>query len=700
MAIRLAPCLLAASLLAGVAAQPKRILRFQAETPAELARWQAQSRARLQELMMGGAWPAPVPPEPEVLHRETNWTDRVVLQRLSLRTLPDRRVHAWLATPLETTGRVPGVLALHGHGGTGEQVVRGQGLYWYGRALAQSGCVVLAPDIGQHTIQHPNWSLMGERTWDALRGLDYLAARPEVDPERLAVAGLSLGGETAMYVAALDERVRLTVSSGWLTTVENMKQGHCPCWNFPGLEAHFDFADIFACVAPRGLVLEIGELERAPGGFPVDIARAAFAELQPAWRVAGAETNVELVVHSGGHVFHGARFWERLEPWLPTRAAGSGGATTEVPPDPEVAWLTAKTAELLAGCRVTARDGTVLYTPDGKGNYRALWTRDFAYMVENAGDLLPPEHVEAGLRYLIRGIRADGAAPDRVRPDGVAVYVAGPEDHPLGEPNLDNAQFLVLAVDAHLQRRSPAKRLRLFREWLGPLRRALDYLPRSPAGLVFNDPARPHSPYGFTDTVGKTGELFFESLLYWRACRRLVPWAERFGEAGLAADLQRRAGLIETNLARLWDEAAGAFLAASMDCRQLDIWGNAYALWLDFPLGERRARVLDFLVRNRDRFLFHGQVRHLLKGEHWQRLLTPVPPERYQNGAYWATASGWTMWALAQHDPALGRQVWSDLIADFRANGVFECINEGYRQLDRYVVSATNPLAAARRLGY
>ena len=86
-------------------------------------------------------------------------------------------------------------------------MVRGQSLYWYGRALAASGLIVIAPDIGQHELQHPNWSLMGERTWDAWRCVDYLATRPEVDTNRLAVAGLSLGGETTMYVAALDERL-------------------------------------------------------------------------------------------------------------------------------------------------------------------------------------------------------------------------------------------------------------------------------------------------------------------------------------------------------------------------------------------------------------------------------------------------------------------------------------------------------------
>ncbi|MCS6830784.1 MAG: dienelactone hydrolase family protein, partial [bacterium] len=208
--------------------------------------------------------------------------------------------------------RVAAVLALHGHGGTGEQVVKGEGLYWYGRALAEMGYVVLAPDICSHDLQHKSWSLMGERVWDCLRCLDYLESLPQVDARRIGVAGLSLGGETTMYVAALDERVKFACSSGWLTTVENMKNGHCPCWNFPGLEEHFDFADIFACVAPRVLICELGEQERAPGGFPISIARQPAEEIAQSYRVLGAERNFFFDTHSGGHVFRGERWWMLL----------------------------------------------------------------------------------------------------------------------------------------------------------------------------------------------------------------------------------------------------------------------------------------------------------------------------------------------------------------------------------------------------
>ncbi|MBI4604598.1 MAG: acetylxylan esterase [Planctomycetes bacterium] len=325
---------LAAALLGTpiAAEESARAFRFSAASPDAARSWQASARETLFKLLMGGARPARVPLEPKVLRRIEMPAGGYVLEELTIQSLPDRRAHAWLGRPAAPRGKVGAVLAINGHGGDGEQVIRGLGLYWYGRALIEMGYVVIAPDVGQHDLQHPSWTLMGERTWDALRCLDLLETLPEVDRSRIAVAGLSLGGETTMYVAALDERLAAACSSGWLTTVANMKTGHCPCFDFPGLERHFDFADIFACVAPRPVVLELGEKERAPGGFPVSIGREAFEEVRAAYRVFGAEEKATLSVHSAGHVFDGRDFWPVLRaaigpafPWAPASGDPPGG---------------------------------------------------------------------------------------------------------------------------------------------------------------------------------------------------------------------------------------------------------------------------------------------------------------------------------------------------------------------------------------
>ena len=92
--------------------------------------------------------------------------------------------------------------------------------------------------------------------------------------------------------------------------------------------------------------------------------------------------------------------------------------------DPRL-WAREKCEEVARTCRVTAVDGTVLFTPDGVGHYGALWTRDFAYLVEHGGEFLVQEEVRAAIQTLIEGQRADGATPDRVNGNLVPIYHPG-----------------------------------------------------------------------------------------------------------------------------------------------------------------------------------------------------------------------------------------------------------------------------------
>ena len=90
----------------------------------------------------------------------------------------------------------------------------------------------------------------------------------------------------------------------------------------------------------------------------------------------------------------------------------------------KVDWVKEATMKQLKGCRVKGAGGTWIHTPDGVGNYKALWTRDSYYMVEYAGDLMDPEEIKGSIYYLINGQREDGCIPDRVNAAGLPVYLS------------------------------------------------------------------------------------------------------------------------------------------------------------------------------------------------------------------------------------------------------------------------------------
>ncbi len=352
--------------------------------------------------------------------------------------------------------------------------------------------------------------------------------------------------------------------------------------------------------------------------------------------------------------------------------------------------------KLIRGCVTKTPAGITLFTPDGVASYDALWLRDFAYMAEYAGDFISNDELEGCIRYALSGKREDGWMPDRIYADGMVAYAAGVVGKPVGEANLDNTPFLIYAVWQLLSRLPVSKAKPLFETWQSDLVQGLRAIPRSTRGLVYSSPAAPHSPYGFTDTVAKTGELMMESLLYWRAAKMMSVLQHRYGFTH-KADLTEDAALIENNLQALYDEESGMFLAATQDCRQIDIWGNAYLLYIGFPAAKAKETILSYLSTHLWDFTYKGQIRHLPPREYWQRLLIDVAHDEYQNGAYWATATGWVLWCVAQKDAKSAFELLTKVVYSFQNDGVFECVNEGYEKLDSFVVSATNVLGGFRR---
>src|ERR1700730_18957957 len=68
-----------------------------------------------------------------------------------------------------------------------------------------------------------------EEVADARHALSYMASRPEVDPDRIALAGSSLGAGGAVYAAAIDPRVAAVLLENAVADGERTIRGmHTP----------------------------------------------------------------------------------------------------------------------------------------------------------------------------------------------------------------------------------------------------------------------------------------------------------------------------------------------------------------------------------------------------------------------------------------------------------------------------------------
>jgi len=351
--------------------------------------------------------------------------------------------------------------------------------------------------------------------------------------------------------------------------------------------------------------------------------------------------------------------------------------------------------DLLAACRHEADNGATIFYPDTGGAYQAMWTRDFAYMVEYAGQLMDAGEILGGIDYLLGGQRDDGVIPDRVCSDGTPIYHAGPVKQPLGgEPPTDNAQFMVKAVFAYCKLTGDFK---AFLERRETLYRGMESVPLSDDGLVFVDANRPHSAYGFTDTVAKTGKVLFSSLLYWEACQVLAEMLRQCEYHDEALEWYEAAEGAGKPLGQFYDDGFGMFRAASEDCNQIDLWGSAYACVNRAASKGQANRVADFFLAAWDQCFHKGHVRHLPGRETWQRLLLNIGPETYQNGAFWAVPTGWCAQTINLLNEGAAARLIRDCLAQWEAEGVYECIGP-YTQPKAagYVASATNMLGACR----
>jgi pimeloyl-ACP methyl ester carboxylesterase len=199
-----------------------------------------------------------------------------ILETLLLDLNGREPVPAYFLKPKGSEGKRPVILYNHSHGGNyrrGKDEVLYSAEYLqaepYGIALARSGFNVMCFDAWcfgdrrakteSETFKHMLWHgevLWGKMVWDALRAVEYLTTRQEVDPARIGVMGMSMGGTLSWWTAALEPRISACVDICSMTDYHTLDRlgshdRHGVYYYVPGLLKEFSTADIVSLIAPR-----------------------------------------------------------------------------------------------------------------------------------------------------------------------------------------------------------------------------------------------------------------------------------------------------------------------------------------------------------------------------------------------------------------------------------------------------------------
>jgi dienelactone hydrolase len=323
-------------------------LQFTSDRAACFDTWRHEFLSALAD-GMGGIPTFSLPLDPEIT--ESHQEDGYTRHRLVLRTEPRMNVPCWLLVPdgIAVGEKRRGILALHGHGNGKDDVcglhyddeARMENIrvhnYDYARQFAQRGYVVIAPDhrgFGERAMsKNTLWSrdpcnvlliktlLFGKNmlmlnVWDAMKCLDYLQSRPDVDGGRLGAVGLSYGGTMTLFTTAFDPRVKAADIVCYMNSFEQygLKQSNFCGNQTPSTLLNLgEMWDVAITIAPRPLLVESGIQD---SGFFIEQSRLANSKVREAYELLGVADRFDIDEFDGGHRFNGAKAFDWFDRWL------------------------------------------------------------------------------------------------------------------------------------------------------------------------------------------------------------------------------------------------------------------------------------------------------------------------------------------------------------------------------------------------
>jgi hypothetical protein len=332
-----------------VARDWKPLLRFTGSTEADWAAWRQETLPKYMELL--GGFPRPVPLEAEVVSSIVDGDlvrERVLFQAEEFMSVP-----CVVLRPVEMAAdrSNAAILCSHGHGRFGKDAVAGvraspeleatiaQHNYNYGEQMARAGFLTLSPDLRAFGERQDPWAevFQGEaycnstfvrgallglypltlNIWDMMRCVDYLETRPEVNPARIGMMGLSQGGTMTTFTTAAEPRIRAADIICYVNPFGEfaIKQWDNLCGSqlVPGLYRWLDTDDVAGLIAPRPLLMEMGIHDTC---FLIEDTRRGYEGVRRIYTAAGVADRLWSDVHEGGHAFGGNKAFDFFKKYL------------------------------------------------------------------------------------------------------------------------------------------------------------------------------------------------------------------------------------------------------------------------------------------------------------------------------------------------------------------------------------------------
>ena len=234
-----------------------------AERWSNVYSWQQRAHSIKNGIIRGSEWDR-MPDKtlvPNVIRHSAKKMDGYIVENVAIESFDGFYVTGNIYRPIEAKGKLPLVLCPHGHWNQPGDIGRWRAdMQRRCSMLARMGAIVFAYDLVGYAestqVTHQIPIAFALQLWNGKRALDYFLARPDVDPERVAITGASGGGTQSFMLTALDDRIKVSVP---VVMVSAHFFGGCVCES--GMPVHrgekhqTNNVEIAGLAAPRPMLL-------------------------------------------------------------------------------------------------------------------------------------------------------------------------------------------------------------------------------------------------------------------------------------------------------------------------------------------------------------------------------------------------------------------------------------------------------------